>query len=29
MKAARGPVEDRVFPVGIIARVDRLVLHDL
>jgi hypothetical protein len=29
MEAARGPVEDRMFPVGVITRVDRLVLHDL
>ena len=29
MEAARGPVEDGVFPVGVISRVDCLILHDL
>lgn len=29
MEAARGPIENGVFPVGVISRVDRLILHDL
>ena len=29
METARGPVEHGVFPVGVITRIDRLILHDL